>query len=262
MAQVKERGGVEVQHSFASWPTDKLQSLFEKARWSSFFSFLKLDLKHILDTFHIVKTSSRSPLFAFLLPAVSYMRFRDLPRSSSPLRLFSVTWFITRWRCLGLCCDTRLWFCVRDTTILKAEHKATERNPKSVGSRLVWFASNKFSYLLQLPYYDSLETEIFTSENQDHVSSLVWRSPKSYFCAVVTGNECVSIVLCTRKRVYLIGLPLTASRTSSGSKSACYSHDTLVGESETPLRNIPFDSSTRKKQMLESTFLTRGFFLL
>ena len=177
MAQVKERGGGEVQHSFASWSTDKLQSLFEKARWSSFFSFLKLDLKHILDTCHIVKTSSRSPLFAFLLPAVSYMRFRDLPRSSFPLCLFSVTWFITMWRCLGLWCDTRLWFCVRDTTILKAEHKATERNPKSVGSRLVSFASNKFSYLLQLPYsryYDSLETEIFTLENQDHVSSLVW----------------------------------------------------------------------------------------
>ena len=66
---------------------------------------------------------------------------------------------------------------MRDTTVLKAEHKATERNPKSVGSRLVSFASNKFSYLLQLPYsryYDSLETEIFTLENQDHVSSLVW----------------------------------------------------------------------------------------
>ena len=141
-----------------------------------FFLFWN-SISNTLDTFHIVKTSSRSPLFAFLLPAVSYMRFRDLPRSSSPLRLFSVTWFITRWRCLGLWCETRLWFCVRDTTILKAEHKATERNPKSVGSRLVSFASNKFSYLLQLPYsryYDSLETEIFTLENQDHVSSLVW----------------------------------------------------------------------------------------
>ena len=128
-----------------------------------------------------MRTSSstlyRSPVFAFLLAAVSYMRFRALPRSSSPLRLFSVTWFITRWRCLSLCCDTRLWFCVRDTTIRKAEYKATERNPKSVGSRFVWFASNKFSYLLQLPYsryHDSLETEIFTSENQDLVSSLVW----------------------------------------------------------------------------------------